>query len=77
MHGSGGCHKPLAPMSWTKRFNWVFAVGILKIALADGSVAPVARYEADTVHLIVPFPGFERALTLEKDNTRVRLLRIE
>jgi len=50
---------------------------VLKIALADGNVAPVARYEADTVHVIIPFPGFGRALTLENDNTRMRLLRIE
>lgn len=50
---------------------------VLKIGLTDGSVAPVARYEADTVHVIIPFPGFGRALTLENDNTRMRLLRIE
>jgi len=50
---------------------------VLKIDLVGGGVAPIARYEADTVHAIAPFPGFERAVTLENDNTRVRLLRLD
>ena len=50
---------------------------MLKIDLIDGGIVPIARYEADTVHAIAPFGGFDRAVTLENDNTRVRLLRLE
>jgi phosphatidylserine decarboxylase len=48
-----------------------------KIILADGSVAPLVRYEAEKVHAIGPLAGLDRAVTLENDKTWVRLLRLE
>lgn len=49
----------------------------MKIELIDGSVAPLARYEGETVHAIAPVAGFKRAVTLENDSTRVRLLGLD
>ena len=49
---------------------------ILEIDLVVGGVVPVRRYESDKVHAIAPFPAFERAVSLENDNRRVRLLRL-
>ena len=74
------CERRIAASSATTRY---FVAGsrraydVLKIDLVGGGVTPIARYEADTVHAIAPFVGFERAVTLENDNTRVRLLGLE
>jgi hypothetical protein len=53
------------------------AYDILRIDLVEGGVDPARRYKADTVHAIAPLPAFERAVTLENDNRRVRLLRLK
>jgi hypothetical protein len=53
------------------------AYDILRIDLVEGGVDPARRYKADTVHAIAPLPAFERAVTLETDNRRVRLLRLK
>jgi hypothetical protein len=50
---------------------------ILKIDLISGSFDPVARYEAEKVHGIAPFPMFGRAVTLENNNLTVRLIDLE
>ena len=50
---------------------------ILKIDLVGGEIVPVNRYEAEKVHTIAPFIAFERAVTLENENRRVRLLRLK
>ena len=74
------CERRIAASSATTRY---FVAGsrkaydVLKIDLVGGGVMPIARCEADTVHAIAPFVGFERAVTLENDNTRVRLLGLE
>jgi hypothetical protein len=47
---------------------------VLKIDLIGGSIEPVIRYEADKVHLIAPFVIFDRAVTLENNNSLVRLI---
>jgi hypothetical protein len=50
---------------------------ILKIDLVGGQIDPVNRYQAAKVHAIAPFIAFERALTLEDDNRRIRLLELD
>jgi outer membrane protein assembly factor BamB len=47
---------------------------ILRIDLISGEIAPVNRYEAGKVHAIAPFIAFERAVALEDDNRRLKLL---
>jgi hypothetical protein len=50
---------------------------VLKIDLVGGAIEPVVRYAADKVHAIAPFSMFGRAVTLEDDNRRMRLIALE
>ena len=74
------CERRIAAASATTRY---FVAGskkqydVLKINLTGGGLSPLARYDGETVHAIAPFVGFERAVTLENDNTRVRLLGLD
>jgi hypothetical protein len=47
---------------------------ILRIRFDNGNVTPVFTYNMKRVHSIAFFPGFERALSVESNNRRVRLL---
>lgn len=74
------CERRITATSETTRY---FVAGpkraydLLKIDLIGGGVDPVVRYEAETVHAIAPFVAFERAVTLENDHRRVRLIRLK
>jgi hypothetical protein len=73
------CERRITATSGTTRY---FVAGsereydILKIDLIGGDVVPLRRYEGEKVHAITPFAAFERAVTLEDDNRRIRLLRL-
>jgi hypothetical protein len=74
------CERRITMASETTRY---FVAGpkrvydVLEIDLTDGGVDPVVRYEAETVHAIAPFVAFDRAVTLENNHHRVRLLRLK
>jgi hypothetical protein len=50
---------------------------ILRIGFEKGDVIPVFTYTEKRVHSIAFFPGFERALSVENNNQRVRLISLE
>jgi hypothetical protein len=47
---------------------------VLEIDRRTGDLRATVRYEAPKVHSIVPFTAFDRALSIESDNRRVRIL---
>ncbi len=50
---------------------------IQRINFRDGTLRSVARYVASPVHAIYPDTGFERAISLESNKTRLRVLSLE
>jgi len=71
------CERRIAATSETTRYSIAGPrrrYDILRIDLVSGKVDPVRRYAEDKVHAIAPFAAFERAVTLENDHRRMRLL---
>lgn len=71
------CERRITAASGRNRYFVVGPKGrydILKIDLVGGEIVLVNRYQAEKVHAIAPFIAFERAVSLENDNRRLRLL---
>jgi hypothetical protein len=74
------CERLITAASGKMRYFVTGAKGrfeVLKIDLVSGEIEPVNRYQAATVHAIAPFIAFERAVSLEDDNRRLKVLALD